>query len=90
VTDDDDGVAPMSRAHGIDEAFPPLHPGTIAILTWGDLRGGISVALALSLPTGPNRDVILGVTCAVVVFTIIVQELNVGALVKRLVAREAS
>ncbi|MBP6748061.1 MAG: sodium:proton antiporter [Xanthomonadaceae bacterium] len=52
------------------------------ILTWGGLRGGISVALALSLPAGPNRDLILALTYAVVVFSILVQ----GLTIKRLAA----
>jgi CPA1 family monovalent cation:H+ antiporter len=57
-------------------------PGAIRILTWGGLRGGISVALALSIPSGPERDLILTVTYAVVVFSILVQGLTIGRLVK--------
>ena len=44
---------------------------------------GISVALALSLPAGPERDIILAVTYAVVIFSIVVQGLTVRALVER-------
>ena len=54
------------------------------ILTWSGLRGGISVALALSLPAGPYRDLILALTYAVVVFSILVQGLTVKPLVKKL------
>lgn len=57
-------------------------PGSVAILTWGGLRGGISVALALSLPPGPERSVILAATYAVVVFSILVQGLSLGRLVR--------
>jgi CPA1 family monovalent cation:H+ antiporter len=56
-------------------------PRVIEILTWGGLRGGISVALALSLPGGPEREVILFATYAVVVFSILVQGLTIGPLV---------
>jgi CPA1 family monovalent cation:H+ antiporter len=58
-------------------------PGAIAVLTWGGLRGGISVALALSLPPGPEREVIVTVTYAVVVFSILIQGLTLGRLVRR-------
>jgi CPA1 family monovalent cation:H+ antiporter len=59
-------------------------PGAIRILTWGGLRGGISVALALSLPPGEARDVILAITYVIVVFSIVVQGLTIGKLVRAL------
>jgi CPA1 family monovalent cation:H+ antiporter len=62
--------------------FRTFSPHVIKILTWGGLRGGISVALALSLPAGENREAILAVTYAIVVFSIIVQGLTIGWLVK--------
>ncbi|MDH3383287.1 MAG: sodium:proton antiporter [Deltaproteobacteria bacterium] len=64
--------------------FRRFSPGTVRILTWAGLRGGISVALALSLPVGPQRDVILVMTYITVVFSIIVQGLSLGRLVKRI------
>ena len=63
-------------------------PGVTRLMTWGGLRGGISVALALSLPKGMEREVILAVTYALVVFSILVQGLTLGSLVKQ-VQREA-
>ncbi len=60
--------------------FPPL---AIPILTWGGLRGGISVALALSLPAGPARDPIIAMTYCIVIFSIIVQGLTIGRLIQR-------
>jgi len=57
-------------------------PGAAWLMTWGGLRGGISVALALSLPAGSDRDMILAITYAVVVFSIVVQGLTMEKLVK--------
>jgi CPA1 family monovalent cation:H+ antiporter len=59
-----------------------LPQGALQVLTWGGLRGGISVALALSLPIGPQRDLVLALTYAVVVFSILVQGLSIGKVVR--------
>lgn len=59
-------------------------PNLVKILVWGGLRGGISVALALSLPESESRDLILFVTYIVVVFSIIVQGLTIGPFIKKL------
>ncbi|MFY0630402.1 MAG: sodium:proton antiporter [Flavobacteriaceae bacterium] len=58
-------------------------PKTNLIMTWGGLRGGISIALALSLTTVMERDLFLVITYIVVVFSIIVQGLTVGRLIKK-------
>nr|WP_220483038.1 sodium:proton antiporter [Rufibacter quisquiliarum] len=57
---------------------------TLAIMTWGGLRGGISIALALSLTEAMERNLLVAVTYIVVLFSIIVQGLTLGGLVKRL------
>lgn len=56
--------------------------GSLTIMTWGGLRGGISVALALSLPAGPERDAVLAITYLIVVFSIVVQGVTVGKVAK--------
>lgn len=59
-------------------------PYTTTIMTWGGLRGGISIALALSLPTTVHRELFLTITYGVVVFSITVQGLTIGPLAQRL------
>jgi len=57
-------------------------PHVVKILTWGGLRGGISVALALSIPESESRDLIIVMTYIVVVFSILVQGLTVKPLIQ--------
>ena len=62
--------------------FRDFTPKAIQVLTWGGLRGGISVALALSLPASEMRDALVAVTYAVVIFSILVQGLTIGPLIR--------
>ena len=72
-------VAIAALVPGLRAEFPPY---VIGILTWGGLRGGISVALALSLPNSKFRDALITVTYAVVVFSIVVQGLTLARLLR--------
>ena len=63
----------------------PFEEGTIRLLTWGGLRGGLSIAMALSLPPGPEKGVILPVTYIVVMFSILVQGLTFKPALKFLI-----
>lgn len=58
------------------------------ILTWGGLRGGISVALALSIPTALYRDKFVAVTYIIVIFSILVQGLTIGSVARKLSTKQ--
>ena len=59
-----------------------FHPHVITILTWGGIRGGISVALALSLPQGVERDIIVAITYVIVIMSVTLQGLSIKSLVQ--------
>ncbi len=61
-----------------------LKPGLVAVLTWAGVRGGLSLAMALSLPPSRERAILLAATYAVVIFSIIVQSLTLEPVVVRL------
>jgi CPA1 family monovalent cation:H+ antiporter len=63
-------------------------PHAVKILTWSGLRGGISVALALSIPRGPERAPLVTMTYIIVIFSIVVQGLSVGRFARYLYSRD--
>ena len=68
---------------GLMEGRLSSHKNTVKALTWGGLRGGIAVALALSIPQSPQRGTIVFITYMVVVFSIVVQGLTIKKLLER-------
>ncbi len=68
---------------GLASPLLPTSLGAMAVLTWGGLRGGLSLAMALALPASPHRDLLLVATYGVVVFSILVQGMSVGPLIRK-------
>ena len=71
---------PFSLLKHKDSSFYKI----VSVMSWGGLRGGISVALALSLEEAYSKDLILFITYLIVLFSIIVQGLSLGKLVKKM------
>lgn len=82
-------LAARAVAVGVPITVLRLHrvftPGVVPIMTWGGLRGAISVALVLSLPDHPEKPMLLTVTYVVVIFSIVVQGLTTGKVVRHFV-----
>jgi CPA1 family monovalent cation:H+ antiporter len=83
-------VVLLARFFSVGAVLGPLalwrthQPGSLWVLTWAGLRGGLSVALALGLPQGPQRGLALAMTYMVVIFSMLVQGLTVGPLIRKL------
>lgn len=57
---------------------------SLMVMTWGGLRGGISIALALSLPQNPYKNIIVSITFVIVIFSILIQGFTVEKLIKKI------
>lgn len=73
-------VAPWGAYYHLRES----DPGATQLLAWGGLRGGLSLALALGTPEGPQRAALISLTYAVVAFSVVVQGLSFGPLADKL------
>jgi CPA1 family monovalent cation:H+ antiporter len=70
---------------GIKSAY---NKGSLTVLVWGGIRGGVSIALVLSLPDGEYKNLLLEITYIVVLFSIVVQGLTVGKVASKVLEKE--
>lgn len=70
---------------GIKSAYTK---GSLIVMVWGGIRGGVSIALVLSMPEGPHKELLLEITYIVVMFSILVQGLTVGKLANRIFGKK--
>ncbi len=76
-------VAGVAVPLGILRTVRRFARGSFPILVWGGLRGGLAIAMALSVPRGPERELIIFATYCVVIFSVVVQGYTIGALARR-------
>ena len=80
-------ISVITPVFGLRAVGQKFSEGSVRIMTWGGVRGGISVALALSLPENEYKSAILTATYVVVVFSIVVQGLTIAPLVKKVTSK---
>ncbi len=67
---------------------PSYTRGSLMVMVWGGIRGGVSIALVLSLPEGGYKDLLLEITYIVVLFSIVIQGLTIGKFANRMLEDE--
>jgi CPA1 family monovalent cation:H+ antiporter len=77
----------VAASVGMMRPWRKLERGSIAVMTWGGLRGALSLSMALSLPNIVHRATIVAMTYCVVVFSVFVQGLSIGAVTRRVTTR---
>jgi CPA1 family monovalent cation:H+ antiporter len=75
----------MFKIFGVKPAYTR---GSLIVMVWGGIRGGVSIALVLSLPAGEYKDLLLEITYIVVLFSILVQGLTIGKVANRVLEKD--